>query len=85
MPLLLAGLRKNTSLFRFHVARLLCFFRVPPTTEETARCADGWLQEWNVWGTRRFRPLIRVRLKRASASWCLASCACPRINLLMPF
>jgi hypothetical protein len=26
--------------------------------------------EWSVWGTRRFPPMIRARLKRASASWC---------------
>jgi Leucine-rich repeat (LRR) protein len=40
MPLLMAGLRENTSLFRIHVANCSpsC---VPPTREETARCAGG--------------------------------------------
>jgi Ran GTPase-activating protein (RanGAP) involved in mRNA processing and transport len=44
MPLLLAGLRKNTSLFRFHVADCTPS-SVPPTTAETAKCAGGWMQE----------------------------------------
>jgi Ran GTPase-activating protein (RanGAP) involved in mRNA processing and transport len=44
MPLLLAGLRENTSLFRFHVADCTPS-SVPPSPAETARCAGGWLQE----------------------------------------
>jgi Ran GTPase-activating protein (RanGAP) involved in mRNA processing and transport len=60
MPLLLAGLRENTSLFRFHVANCAPFL-APPTTEETARCAGGWMQEMERLGYRnRFLPLIRA-------------------------
>jgi hypothetical protein len=51
MPLLLAGLRKNTSLFRIHVAHCAPF-SVPPTPEETARCAGGWMQEMERLGYR---------------------------------
>jgi Ran GTPase-activating protein (RanGAP) involved in mRNA processing and transport len=60
MPLLVAGLRKNTSLFRFHVADgAPAFF--PPTTEETARCAGGWMQEMERLGYRnRCLTLIRA-------------------------
>jgi hypothetical protein len=55
MPLLLAGLRKNTSLFRFHVANCAPF-SVPPTTEQTTRCAGGWMQEIEHLGYRnRYR------------------------------
>jgi Ran GTPase-activating protein (RanGAP) involved in mRNA processing and transport len=62
MPSLLAGLRKNTSLFRFHVAGCAPS-SVPPTTEETARCAGGWMQEMKWLGYRnRFLPLIHMRL-----------------------
>jgi hypothetical protein len=76
MPLLLAGLRDNTRLFRFHVADCTPDW-VPPTPEATARCAGGWMQEMERLGYRnRFRPLIRAP-REASASWCLASCACP--------
>jgi Ran GTPase-activating protein (RanGAP) involved in mRNA processing and transport len=53
MPLLLAGLRQNTSLFRFH-ATGCAPSSVPPTTEETARCAGGWMYR------SRFLPLIRA-------------------------
>jgi Ran GTPase-activating protein (RanGAP) involved in mRNA processing and transport len=45
MPLLLEGLRKNTSLFRFHVANCAPY-SVPPATEVTSGC-----RKWNVWGT----------------------------------
>jgi hypothetical protein len=44
MPLLLAGLRKNTSLLRFHVAGCAPS-SAPPTTQETARGAGAWMQE----------------------------------------
>jgi hypothetical protein len=60
MPLLLARLRKNTSLFRFHVANCApsC---VPPTPDDTAKCAGGWMQEMERLGYRnRFRSLIRA-------------------------
>jgi Leucine-rich repeat (LRR) protein len=58
MPLLLAGLRKNTSLFRVYVAGCSPS-SVPPTTEETAKCAGGWMQEIERAGYRnRFLPLI---------------------------
>jgi hypothetical protein len=60
MPLLLAGLRKNTSLFRFQVAGCAPS-SVPPTVEEMARCAGGWMQEMERLGYRnRFCPLIRA-------------------------
>jgi hypothetical protein len=64
MPLLLAGLRQNTSLFRFHVVGCAPFC-VLPTTEETARCAGGWMQETERLGYRnRFLPLIRAPKER---------------------
>jgi Ran GTPase-activating protein (RanGAP) involved in mRNA processing and transport len=60
MPLLLAGLRKNTSLFRFCVTRCAPS-SVPPTTEEAARYAGGWMQEMVRLGYRnRFLPLLRA-------------------------
>jgi Ran GTPase-activating protein (RanGAP) involved in mRNA processing and transport len=56
MPLLMVGLRRNTSLFRFHVANCAPYL-VPPRTEEMARCADGWIQEMECLGCRnRFLP-----------------------------
>jgi hypothetical protein len=51
MPLLLAGLRKNTSVFRFHVTGCAPS-SVPPTRAETARCAGGWMQEMERLGSR---------------------------------
>jgi Ran GTPase-activating protein (RanGAP) involved in mRNA processing and transport len=64
MPLLLAGLRENTSLFRFHVANCApCL--APPTTEETGRCAGVWMQEMKRLGHRnRFLSLIRAPKER---------------------
>jgi hypothetical protein len=60
MPLLLAGLRKNTSLFRIHVANCAPS-SVPPSSAETARFAGGWMQEMERVGYRnRLRPLIRA-------------------------
>jgi hypothetical protein len=64
MPLLLEGLRENTSLFRIQVANCGPAL-VPPRTEETARCAGGWMQEMERLGYRnRFRPLIRAPKER---------------------
>jgi hypothetical protein len=64
MPLLLAGLSKNTTLFRFHVADCTPY-RVPPTSEGTDRCAGGWMQEMERLGYRsRFLPLIRAPEER---------------------
>jgi hypothetical protein len=64
MPLLLEGLRKNTSLFRFHVADCASAW-VPPSPAETARCAGGWMQEMERLGYRnRFLPLICVPKER---------------------
>jgi Ran GTPase-activating protein (RanGAP) involved in mRNA processing and transport len=64
MPLLLAGLRKNTSLFRFHVSNCVPS-SIPPTTEETARCAGGWMQEMERLRYRnRFLPLIHASKER---------------------
>jgi hypothetical protein len=58
MPLLLAGLHMNTSLFRIHVANCAPS-SVPPTDEETIRCAGGWIQEMERLGYRnRFLPVI---------------------------
>jgi Ran GTPase-activating protein (RanGAP) involved in mRNA processing and transport len=64
MPLLLAGLRRNTSLFRFHVTG--CGpSSVPPTPEDTAKCVGGWMQEIERLGFRnRFRSLIRAPKER---------------------
>jgi hypothetical protein len=60
MPLLLAGLRKNTSFFHFYV--LYCApSSVPPTPEDTPRCAGDWIQEMKCLGYRnRFLPMIRA-------------------------
>jgi hypothetical protein len=60
MPLLLAGLRKNTSLFRFHVAGGAPS-SVPPSPEDTARYAGGWIQEMERLGYRnRFLSFIHT-------------------------
>jgi hypothetical protein len=60
MPLLLAGLRKITSLFRFHVHGCAPY-HVPPTPEETDKCAGGWMREMERLGYQnRFLPLIRA-------------------------
>jgi Ran GTPase-activating protein (RanGAP) involved in mRNA processing and transport len=60
MPLLLEGLRKNTSLLRIHVTGCAPHF-LPPTTDETARCAGGWMQELERLGYRnRFLAFIRT-------------------------
>jgi hypothetical protein len=65
MPLLLEGLRKNTSLFRFHVADCAPHYFPPRPDEETARCAGGWMQEMERLGYRnRFRLLIRAPKER---------------------
>jgi hypothetical protein len=67
MPLLLAGLRKNTSLFRVRVANCAPS-SFPPTPEETARYAGGWMQEMERLGCRnRFLPLIHALEERLSA------------------
>jgi hypothetical protein len=60
MPLLLEGLRKNTSLYHFYVAD--CGpSSVPPTTEETAKLPGGWMQEMERVRYRNcFLPLMRV-------------------------
>jgi hypothetical protein len=60
MPLLLVGLRKNTSLFHFHVGGCAPT-SVPPTKEETARCAGGWMREMERLGYRnRCLALMRT-------------------------
>jgi hypothetical protein len=60
MPLLLAGLRKNTSLFCLRVADCAPY-SVPPTPENTTKCAGGWMQEMERLGYRnRFLPLLRA-------------------------
>jgi Leucine-rich repeat (LRR) protein len=64
MPLLLEGLRKNTSLFCIHVANCAPSL-VPPTTNETAKCAGGWMQEMERVGYRnRFLSMIRAPKER---------------------
>jgi Ran GTPase-activating protein (RanGAP) involved in mRNA processing and transport len=61
MPSLLAGLRKNTSLFRFHVTDCAPY-AVPPTIQETA-------QEIERLGYRNcFLPLIRAPKERLPPS-----------------
>jgi Ran GTPase-activating protein (RanGAP) involved in mRNA processing and transport len=65
MPLLLAGLRMNTSLFRFHVDGCAPF-SAPPTIQETAKCAGGWIREIESVGYRnrclsRCLSLIRAQ------------------------
>jgi hypothetical protein len=63
MPLLLIGLRKNTSLFCFHVAGYATSV-VRPTREITAGCAGG-IQEMEQLGYRnRFLSLIRAPEER---------------------
>jgi Ran GTPase-activating protein (RanGAP) involved in mRNA processing and transport len=65
MPLLLEGLHKNTSLFRFHVADCAPSSVPPLTAEDTAKCVGGWMQEMERLGYRnRFRPLIREPKER---------------------
>jgi hypothetical protein len=60
MLLLLAGLRKNTSLFCFH-AKGCALYSVFPTPEEAARCAGGWMQEIEGLGYRnRCLTLMRA-------------------------
>jgi hypothetical protein len=60
MPLLLAGLRKNTSFFQFHVTDCTPS-SVPPTPEEMVRYTGGWIQEMERLEYRnRFLPLIRA-------------------------
>jgi hypothetical protein len=60
MPLLLVGLRKNTSLLRLCVAGCIPQ-RVLPTAEETIRCASGWMQELERVGYRNhFNALTRA-------------------------
>jgi hypothetical protein len=60
VPLLLAGVRQNTSLFCFHVEKCAPYL-VVPTPKETARYAGGWIQETECLGRRnRFHPLLRA-------------------------
>jgi hypothetical protein len=71
MPLLLAGLRKNTSLFRFDVAGCAPSV-VPPTPREIARCAGGWMQEMELLGYRnRFLAFLRTPevIERPRSVW----------------
>jgi Ran GTPase-activating protein (RanGAP) involved in mRNA processing and transport len=64
MPLLVAGLRKNTSLFHIHVSNCAPLL-FPPTPEETYKCAGGRMQEMERLGYRnRFLPLIRAPKER---------------------
>jgi hypothetical protein len=58
IPLLLVGLRKNTTLFRFHVTDCTPSL-IPPTTEDTARYAGGWMQEMEGLGCRNRFPTFR--------------------------
>jgi hypothetical protein len=64
MPLLLAGLRKNTSLFRITVANSAPS-SFPPKPAETAKCAGGCMQEIERLGySNGFRSLIRAPKER---------------------
>jgi hypothetical protein len=56
MPSLLAGLHKNTSLFRFHVANCVTYM---------VRAAGGWTQKMERLGYRNcFLPLLRAPKER---------------------
>jgi Ran GTPase-activating protein (RanGAP) involved in mRNA processing and transport len=71
VPKLLAGLRKNTSLFRFHVADCAPSY-VPPTTEEMAKFAGGWMQEMELLGYRnRFLAFLHTleEIERPRSVW----------------
>jgi hypothetical protein len=59
MPLLLAGLRKNTSLFCFHVAGY-ARYSVPPHSHDMDKYAGGWMQETERLGYRN-RVLCLIR------------------------
>jgi Ran GTPase-activating protein (RanGAP) involved in mRNA processing and transport len=60
MPLLLAGLRKNTSLLRFHVENGAPYL-VPPTPQQTVRYAGDWMQKMEGLGYRnRCLALMRA-------------------------
>jgi hypothetical protein len=82
MPLLLAGLRQNTSLFRFHVAGCAPS-AVPPASVETARLAGGWMQDMKRLGYRnRFLSLIRRAAKERLPPRGLWSHALARVTIL---
>jgi hypothetical protein len=69
LPLLLVGLRKNTSLFRFSIPNCAPS-SVPPTTEETDKCAGGWIQEIERLGYRnRFLTFIPEETDRPRGIW----------------
>jgi Ran GTPase-activating protein (RanGAP) involved in mRNA processing and transport len=60
MPSLLAGLRKNTSLFCFHIEKTAPYF-APLLCGEAFRFAGGWMQEMECVGYRnRCLTLMRV-------------------------
>jgi Ran GTPase-activating protein (RanGAP) involved in mRNA processing and transport len=64
IPLLLEGLRINTSLFRLHVAGCASS-SVPPSTFQTNQCAGGWMQEMGRLGSRNWvRTMIRAPKER---------------------
>jgi hypothetical protein len=65
MPLLLVGLHKNTSLFRFYVEKGSALLVPPLKLEETSRYAGGWTQELERLGRRNcFLPLLRAPKER---------------------
>jgi Ran GTPase-activating protein (RanGAP) involved in mRNA processing and transport len=65
MPLLLAGLRKNTNLHCFHVETRSSLSVPPLTPEETSRYDGGWVQELKQLGYRNcFLPLLRAPKER---------------------
>jgi Ran GTPase-activating protein (RanGAP) involved in mRNA processing and transport len=60
MPLVLEGVRDNTSLWRFNLSNWAPD-EFPPTAEDTSKCAGGWMQEMQYFGYRnRFLPLVRA-------------------------
>jgi hypothetical protein len=64
MPLLLQGLRNNTSLFRIHVANCATEL-VPPTTEKRLDALVAGCRKWNILAYRNsFRSLIRAPTER---------------------
>jgi hypothetical protein len=83
MPLILAGLRKNTKLFRFHVAQL-CTFSCP--TKQFRHVQMRWRldAEMERLGYQTASSLCYVH-RKASALWCLPYALARVGTLLMQF
>jgi Ran GTPase-activating protein (RanGAP) involved in mRNA processing and transport len=77
MPLLLAGLRKNTSFFRFHVSNCAPSFR--PTNNPWHERRRWRLDAENAtfWVPKPLSPVDKCAERETSTSLFLAPCACP--------